>query len=402
MRILAYLINEQSLIQDSMFQFENRLDSKLIRFLDKMPTFVTYYHINADESTTDEGYRDIESIVGHRSPLKYNKIENFPLYGIESVVLNLQDTEQGLDTEYSSEAVILPNTLKPLHNDIFVIRTEKGAFLFRVDEVQTDSIRPDNFYQIRFFFQCMGEEWIEKIEKYQLFNSYTCLLENIGTDNTCIILDGDYDQINGLNSMIREMIQAYYALFYSERYNCFLGILPDGRKLFDPLQSVFINKNRILQRMNDYKTIILSEGFDDRYRKIKYERSIYRFFERKNIDLINEFPYHVFPGDFKEDSIFHRWYDKYVHIIDIPAHTVIKCPYQFLPERIVNTLKLNSPSDSEYVTVMQKYLRDESMSIYDVPLTLHEEVISLNDSMEVYLFTPILIYIVQRVLASFS
>ena len=118
---MAYLLNEQSMLENNAFEFENRLNSQVTRFLDKNPTFVTYYHVNVNESTVDEGFRDIEAILSHRSPLRFQKIINFPLYGIEAIVLNLSDNEQGLDTNFEGEAIILPNTIKPLQNDFFII-----------------------------------------------------------------------------------------------------------------------------------------------------------------------------------------------------------------------------------------------------------------------------------------
>ena len=77
-----------SVINGNIFKFENRLNSQISRFLDKSPVFVTYFHINVNETTVDGGFKDIEDIVGNRSPLKFQKIENFPIYGLEPVVLS--------------------------------------------------------------------------------------------------------------------------------------------------------------------------------------------------------------------------------------------------------------------------------------------------------------------------
>ena len=111
---MAILINEQKLMDENAFKFENRLNTQVTRFLDKSPVFVTYYHVNADDVTTDGGYKDVEEIYGKNSPLKFKKIDNFPLYGLDTVQLAIQDTDQGLDTDYQGDAVLLPNTIKPL------------------------------------------------------------------------------------------------------------------------------------------------------------------------------------------------------------------------------------------------------------------------------------------------
>ena len=147
---MAFLIDEQKFVDDNAFKFENRLNSQVTRFLDKSPVFVTYYHVDSDETTTDGGFKDVNALWGKDSPIKYKKIENLPLYGFDSVQLNLQDTDQGLDTEYSGDAILLPNTVKPLQNDFFTVNHVKGVFLFRVTQVDYDTIRPDNFYKITY------------------------------------------------------------------------------------------------------------------------------------------------------------------------------------------------------------------------------------------------------------
>ena len=126
------------------------MNSQITRFLDKSPVFTTFFHLNVNETTVDDGFRDIESIIGNRSPLRFQRIENFPLYGLDPVILSIQDSDQGLDTEYSGECILLPNTIKPLQNDFFMINHVKGSYIFRVTEVQYDNIRPDNFYKIGF------------------------------------------------------------------------------------------------------------------------------------------------------------------------------------------------------------------------------------------------------------
>ena len=71
---MAYFVNEQKMVEDSTFQFENRIKSPTARFLDTTPTFTTYYHIVNDKTTVDEGFKDVASIVGHRSPIRFDKI----------------------------------------------------------------------------------------------------------------------------------------------------------------------------------------------------------------------------------------------------------------------------------------------------------------------------------------
>ena len=47
---MAVVINEQQMVENNTFLYEDRIKSPTSRFLDTTPTFVTYYHINIDES----------------------------------------------------------------------------------------------------------------------------------------------------------------------------------------------------------------------------------------------------------------------------------------------------------------------------------------------------------------
>jgi hypothetical protein len=399
---MAFLIDEQKLINDNIFKYENRLNSQLSRFLDKSPVFVTYFHINVNETTVDDGFRDIESIIGARSPLRFQKIENFPIYGLEPVILAIQDMEQGLDTDYSGDAIILPNTIKPLQNDFFMITHVKGSFIFRVTEIQYDSIRPDNYYKLSFRLEYLDENKEEELNN-QVEEKYTCILQNIGSENTCIIREDYMNQISLLDDLYSDMLSTYKALFYNERYNCFLGESSTmaGYKIYDPLQMVFFNTHKLLNKKSDYSTIILTEGFEDKKRKIKYEHSIYRFFERRDVKLVTTFPFNIFNANDRKDSSFARWNDKSIVVVDNPTNNSMITKYEMLPIEVVNAFKFNAPQDSIYLELMQKFVRNEPLGIYDIPLNLNEELLKLDANEEVFFFTPILLYIIQVVVNDF-
>lgn len=393
---MAILINEQRLVDDNIFKYEERISSKVSRFLDKSPVFTTYFHINVNESTTDGGYKDVEEIVGKRSPVKFQKIEQFPIYGIDSIVLDLDDADEGLNTNYQGEGVILPNTIKPLQNDYFMISHLDDSYIFRITAIEYDNIRPDNFYKISFKFEYLDKAMEEQLNT-QVNEKYTCLLQNIGTENTCLIEESSYQQVQALESMYNEIVTTYKAIFYDQRYNCFIGRF-NGGKIFDPLQSVFINSHKLINRKNDLSTILLSEGFADSMRKIKYEKSIYRFFERRDSKRSQEFRYMLFPGMYKKDSAFYRWHDEAVQCVDIPTLPNMDGKYILLPNEVANIFKLNGPTDSEYIDLMRKFIRNEEISIYDIPLDLHEALLSLDANEEFFFFTPILMYIIQTVM----
>ena len=118
---MATILNEQKMIEDNVFQFEERARSPLIRFTDKTFTPVIYFHINNLKSTTDQGFVDVAELLGDNSPIKFQRIDNFPLYGLEAIMVALQDGDAGIDGSYDGEAYVMPGTIVPSPNDYFLI-----------------------------------------------------------------------------------------------------------------------------------------------------------------------------------------------------------------------------------------------------------------------------------------
>src|SRR5699024_229712 len=153
-----------------------------------------------DSSTTDSGFLDVASILGFRSPIKFNKINDFPLYGIEQIVLNIQDEDQGLDTDFTGEATIVPGTIKPLQNDYFVIKYLKDSYLFRVTDVNYDTVIQDGFYRISYMLDYLDDEKYKDLEN-QINKNYDCILENVGTENKCILESTVHNDIQKITKM---------------------------------------------------------------------------------------------------------------------------------------------------------------------------------------------------------
>lgn len=392
---MAILINEKKMIEDNIFQYEEKLKSPMGRYLETTPTFVTYYHVNVDETTVDEGFKDVASIIGFRSPIKFKKITEFPLYGIDQIVLQLQEQEQGLDTEYSGEAIILPNTIKPLVNDFFMIPYLHDVYLFRVTEIIYDNVMPDNFYKINFQLEFIDQEKVEALAK-QSTESYTCILDNIGSENKCIIETESIEKINKIDEMYNDIADTYLKLFYDSKHNSLLGDLGKGKKLYDPFQTDFVNKHSLFNKKNNLKTILLTEQIDDNKHKLKYEKSIYRFIERRDYRRVNNFRFAYFQGSTYHETSFYRWSDTNVQVLDI-LPDISEESMCVLSDEFVMSIKTNGFTESEYAELIQKFVRNEDISINDIPLDLNDVLMDLDNNLELFFFVPIILYIIQTI-----
>lgn len=397
---MAMIINEEQMVNQNIFNFEDRLNSPVVRLLDQTPTFVTYYHVNVNESTSDEGFHDAESIIGSRSPLRYQKVEKFPIYGLDQIILQLQDTEAGLDTSYEGEATILPNTIKPLPNDFFVISYLDGNYIFRVLEINFDTIRSDNFYKIRFCIEYNDENKLNDLNEL-VHDKYTCVLENIGTENKCIIQHDYKEKLDQIDTMYSDMVSLYLSLFYNEKHNVVLGELPDGRTLYDPYMTEFINVHGLVNRKSSLSTILLENQIVDSKFKLKYERSLWRMVERRDARQMKPCFYITYQGIAKKESTFYRWKDPSIMVLDIPAELIPEQSERIFSDLFVETVRCNGPVTTSYASLFKKFIRDEDISIYDIPLNMNDELMRLDANLEMFFMTPVLLYIIKETIRNF-
>ena len=391
---MAFIIDEKKMIDENVFQYEEKLKSPLSRFIDSSPVFVTYYHIDQDNTTTDSGFIDVASILGFRSPIKFKKITDFPMYGIEQIVLSLQDNDQGLDTDFNGEATILPNTIKPLENDFFIIPMLKDAYLFRITEISYDTVLPDNFYKVSYMLDYLDEEKLSQLEN-QVDENYNCILENIGTENKCILESTFYANIKDIENMYDNMVKTYLSIFYNERYNCILGDLGIGQFLYDPYQISFINRHNLLNRKNDLQTVYLTEQTQDNMFEIKYEKSVYRFMERRNIQLIKPFSFLHYSGCSHRESAFCRWRDDSIQIVDNTTEYNLEERMYIFSEEFVQDIKEGKEIQSDFGKLIDKFIKKIPIKLEDLGENLYDELLAFNNSLEVFFFTPIIFYIIR-------
>lgn len=400
---MAVLINEEKMAESNVFKYEERLKSPSSRFIDSTPNYVDYYHINNNETTSDGGFLDVSAIIGKDSPIKYQKIEHFPLYNIDAIILQLQDDASiGLDAEFESDAVILPGTIKPLPNDFFIIPYLKDSYVFRVTEITYDNIMPDNFYKLSYKLEFIDKDKTMELED-QVIEKFTCKFENIGTDQKCIIEAKDMETLNKIDDMYNDIASTYVSVFFNDRYNCVLGDIIPGKVLYDPLMTEFMNKHSLLNRKNQMDVKILSDHYVDNKRRIKYEKSVWRFLERRDYRLMSNFYFTYFGAGNLPDSIFARYYDSTVQVLDIPSdlnvNNMVVMP--IFTDEFVNSVKLNGFTHSEHADLIQKFVRNEEIKLSDIPLDLNEELLKLDANLEVFFVTPMILYIIKTVVEDF-
>jgi hypothetical protein len=181
-----------------------------------------------------------------------------------------------------------------------------------------------------------------------------------------------------------------------------LADFENEKKLFDPLQLEFIKSHQLFHKKAQIDSLFLTEQFEDPKRKIKYQKSIYRFFETRKLDKINQFKYITFNGSYNNQTAFYRWIDRTVEVLDIPK---IFDPsglntYAIMTPEMVESIRLNGPVDNKTFDLIQRYARKEELTIDDIDLGICDEIMDLDDAnLQVFFFVPIILFIIKEIVS---
>ena len=386
---MGKILDAKQFMNDNIFNYEQRLESQYTIFLDKNPTFVTYYHICNATSITDSGFLNVERIIDENSPVQFQRINDFPIYGIETIKLDLSDEEQGLTSSYEGEGIILPNTIKPYPNDCFTISYLDRNYLFMISSVNYDTIKSNNFYNISFFVKTLNPGDAAQINK-QLQDQFTCIFENIGTDDKCILKVDEYEKIVELESIYDNLVEKYLGLFYNSKFNSLLFADSDNTLLYDKYLTKFVMDNKLFNRCDRYDTLYFNNEDNSRTFEIAYNFSIYKTIEENDIKGLKPVRFLRVPIT-DAQSIFKFYnasYVKSVQLIDTGTE-------MYLPDCIIGSIQINHIDDSMDIfdKLLIKYFNDGIDSIYNIGV---EELYNykMRYTLKEFFMIPIALYII--------
>lgn len=255
-------------------------------FQSKTSTIVDYYNINVEKSTLDEASKIQQMPVGNDSPTKYNIINDFLMYGLEQIQIQIENGDFGAEGgEISGEATILPNTIIPYPGDYFIIKYLQDDVIFRITGVTHDTLDDGvNIYKVNYELDSISKK---DIIKKNIADSYKLVVNNIGTSMNAVIRSEKYDiakELDGIASYLREH---YIALFYNDRIQTF-SYLFNMRRFYDPYIVEFLKNNKILDGIKPYIHISHQLPKTSKF-TLDYAKSIFRCFETSDFSNIRRY-----------------------------------------------------------------------------------------------------------------
>lgn len=378
-----------------------RVNAENSAFIGLPVTVSTYYHIDASHSTVDKGLQNVTSLEGHNSPIKYNKISNFPLYGLDMNDVSIEDQDQGLDTEIDGEIIIQPNTIHPFPDDYFCIDYLDKKYLFRITKVDYNTIK-DNFFRCEYELHYISDEMYLEIED-KVQNSYHCVFDNIGTANKSIIRDDDFVTIAAIRDIQFKLRDEYISKFKDNAYNAYMYYRAEGKYLYDPMLNSFCNKEKVFE-VDQYNTPDCYLVYEEKrtFHNQEYENSIYDRISHRDLTDMNEVGiYYDMETVFGIGSIFDYYKDfrvRYLMCYNSPIGPFGNQLDEYLSKDFISALDLknNGRLGDPYEQFVFYYMTTSSIRSLKDKLNLIN-VRRIKNNMHNYIFIPLIMYCLKQI-----
>jgi hypothetical protein len=286
------------------------------KFLDKNPFFITYLAINYVESRSDVGTGGIESDIGPKSPIRFNRINHLPAYNLPDLRPDIDyDEINGYDINLEiNDAVLLPNTIKPKSGDYLILKIPNSIEVaFRVNAFQYNTIQSNDFYTFSADLKYTGKQGESLIDRFtpQIVETYETIFENIGTEDKCFIRSTDIDKLRNVGLLFQELRDLYKTNFFDSLTGNFVcknndenPDYSDDSWYYDKYVERFIMESEIYYTENDENSIILAPADMIERSDQWYPRTLFSAVLKHDTAYLGRFPYCYQVGIQKPLSVF--------------------------------------------------------------------------------------------------
>lgn len=390
----------------------NRLANPYYKWISKKPTKVTYWNINNKHTTLDIGKRDAYDQLGNKSPLRYNRIKDFMIYGFPRTQVELDLQEYGVEgQEIGGESLILPKTIIPQVDDMFLVDYLTIPYLFRVVKCTIDNLETPNhanFYKINFILDNTREDWLASLNGKQLVKKLKFKIVNAGTNSTCILSEEEDDALGKLQSLYETLRGYYIELFWRPNIQTFVYNYIDNTFVYDPYIIEFMIRNALFDSDNELKYLYVEHATHTSSTfTLEYDRTIFKDIEDRNSQMHTNSAYMV-PVHDPNSLLMDRMEDYFqlsVNLLDKHASQ----PVNQINNNLFDHIQENTPfnEDNEvnnvlYWNIIINFMNNkEDFSFTSLELESLEK-IKYKYCKNLFYEIPILMYIIKTYISNIS
>lgn len=283
------LLKNQPMVQQLSANIAANEMSNVAMVLQTPTLMATWYRPNPDLSRLVDGWENVRDYISKESTVVYDKIENFPLCGVDNLTTQAQfDDEMGTHEDFQSSGVVYPNTAYPIPNSFFLINDSEVTALYVVTEAHPITMRSNPFIEFSFKLYSRDPDVIKQLDR-QVHDVYTVALSSIGIDKTLVISKSALNDMEHHVRQYMDLANMYSSLFYDKKKAAFV---------FDGLPDPDTGKRRATFIDMTLWKLMFDEGiviFDD---VITYAAN--------NFDYASERIYTDCPDVYIDDHLYHR------------------------------------------------------------------------------------------------
>lgn len=375
------------------------IKNPLTLFIDKKPTIVKYYNKDTNISTLDEVTAIEYAPIGKNSPTKFNIILDALIYGIDKIQLNWNMDDTGIVADdITGDAYILPNTFIPYPGDYFIIPYLKETVIFKVNEVQTDTLdNGANYYKISYILDRTGKSELDKLNE-NIHDTYRMIAGTVGTNFKTIIRNTDYEKLEKIEITSKSLKEYYKQLFFDNYTQTFTFLKDDMYHFYDPFLIEFIKRNNIMSGTDKYTYVDQALSLWATF-GIDYDKTFYRALELRDPEKANNcYIVAVATGVDDMSSLLCSRMDEYYCVdYNLSKSSYLK-RFEVYPNDLINAIVYGSKLDSNkypafYQFIIKYFKNDWSIELDDFEMI---DNIMMRTSEELFYGMPILIYILDR------
>ena len=389
---------------------ERRRVSQYTRFLEKHVDFVTYFSINKILSTTSIGNFAVDSYIGKDSPVRYNRINNFPLYGFPLFTDENSYGEDGAGLnmdDFGGQVTMLPEIIEPSEGDCFILNMYDENRFFIVTEVTQVALKGKSHYILSFTSGI--PDYLPQLKK-QVIDEYNAIFDNIGTEDRVVISNKDYKLKSMYENTYKFMYTYYIHKFFNKRNTLFqaninVGTLPISYT--DIYCTKFMQDNRIIimdKLLKECLVMDYNKIYDDND-YFDYMDTLYWAIENKDTRKLKKANYITIKKMVSPFSLSISQYDSDVYLSELYNFNNI-CDYD--SENNYNSIEFNFTdivdrinSDKFYISdnavdgcisIIVRYLNDDKVIQPGYFSSIEFDTMT---ELEQYLLIPIILFIIR-------
>lgn len=375
-------------------------------FNEQKPTICTYYNINKDYSTLDPGSKLAYDNIGSNTPIRFNRIYDFILYGFNKILLDTNVDEFGAEAEkITGDCIVIPNNFIPTEGDYFEVKHIKDqTWLFIVTDVQKDTLSNGaNAYKLVYRLEYnSNERLLDKI----IYN-FRAIEVREGTNIAKIVRCEDYD-IAKLMDDTAVMLKKYFCdLFYRETVQTFIFEDLTEYRIYDPFMIEFMIRNKILANGEDgYVHVDQKINIPNTF-NIDYDKTFLRCFEKRDRNNLLRSDRNLYIVDISHVSygtIFFSRFENYYRAIytnpGLPIYTTYCIDedllYDIVDHKLVSLFEGEDDSEVKpelWRNIIVKYFYDEDLTTDEVNSIYN---LKYEYAKNAFYLIPLLIFILEK------